>query len=240
MPRLGVNIDHIANIREARKATEPDPISAAVIAEIAGADGITVHLRQDRRHIQDRDLYLLRQIVHTSLNLEMAATEEMIKIALEVKPNMVTLVPERPNEVTTEGGLDVVSQPEAFVESITTLKKGGIHVSLFIDPDKSQVNASHKAGADYVEIHTGIYAAAKDSQERQKEWERIRDAAKLATKLKMGVNAGHDLTYRNVKKILEIKEIQEMNIGHNIVARAVFVGLEKAIREMKEIVSHST
>jgi pyridoxine 5-phosphate synthase len=237
MPRLGVNIDHIANIREARKAIEPDPIAAAVMSEMAGADGITVHLRQDRRHIQDRDLRLLRQIVHTSLNLEMAASEEMIKIALEVKPDMVTFVPEKPDEVTTEGGLDVASQVEEIAKSIKALQKGEIRVSLFIDPDMDQVKASHKAGSDCIEIHTGIYAAAKDPQKMHQEWERIREAAKLASKFKMGVNAGHDLTYRNVKKIVEIKEIRELNIGHNIVARAVFVGLERAVREMKHLIA---
>jgi pyridoxine 5-phosphate synthase len=237
MARLGVNIDHIANIRQARKAMEPEPIAAAVIAEMAGADGITVHLRQDRRHIQDRDLHLLRQLIHTSLNLEMAASEEMIRIAIEVRPDMVTLVPERPDEVTTQGGLDVASQFEEISRSIKALQKGGIRVSLFIDPDADQVKASHKAGAECVEIHTGIFAAARDPEKEKEEWERIRDAARLAAKLKMGVNAGHDLTYMNVKRIVEIKEIQELNIGHNIVAHAVFVGLERAVREMKALVS---
>ena len=239
MPRLGVNIDHIANIREARKTTVPDPVYAAVIVEMAGADGITIHLRQDRRHIQDRDLRLLRQIVHTSLNLEMAAIEEMVKIALDVKPDMVTLVPERSDEVTTEGGLDVAAQIEDISKSIESLQRGGIKVSLFIDPDTEQVKSSHKAGADFVEIHTGIYAAAKGPEKEQYEWNRIKEAAKLAAKLKMGVNAGHDLTYRNVRKIVEIPEIQELNIGHNIVARAVFVGLERAVREMKALLSVS-
>ncbi|MGA1796757.1 MAG: pyridoxine 5'-phosphate synthase [bacterium] len=235
MPRLGVNIDHIANIRQARKAAEPDPIAAAVIAELAGAEGITVHLRQDRRHIQDRDVRLLRQVVHTSLNLEMAATGEMISIALEIKPDTVTLVPEHPDEVTTQGGLDVASQEQGIAEAIVALKGAGIKVSLFIDPDPVQVKASHRAGADCIEIHTGIFAAAVDEGDRIREWERIRDAAKLAAKLKMRVHAGHDLTYRNVGKIVEIREIEELNIGHNIVARAALVGLERAVREMVEL-----
>ncbi len=237
MPRLGVNIDHIANIRQARRAVEPDPVSAALIVEMAGADGITVHLRQDRRHIQDKDLRLLRQIIHINLNLEMAATQEMINIALDVKPDMVTLVPEKENEVTTEGGLDVASKLDEIAKSIKTLKDGGIKVSLFIDPDSAQVKASQKAGADCVEIHTGIYAAARQEQKIKQEWERVRDSAKLAARLKMGINAGHDLNYRNVKKIVEIIEIQELNIGHNIVARAVFVGLERAVKEMLDIIS---
>jgi len=232
MPRLGVNIDHIANIRQARGAVEPDPITAAHIVELAGADGIIVHLRKDRRHIQDRDLRLLRQTIHIPLNLEMAATEEMVKIALEVKPDMVTLVPERDEEVTTEGGLDVVSNQVNIKNTVKKLKDGGIRVSIFIDPDQNQVKAAHKAGADFIEIHTGIYAAARGSENIQQEWERIRDTAKLAAKLKLGVNAGHDLTNRNVKRILLIKEIEELNIGHNIVARAVFVGLEGAVKEM--------
>jgi len=235
MPRLGVNIDHIANIRQARKAIEPDPIAAAVIAELAGAEGITVHLRQDRRHIQDRDVRLLRQVVHTGLNLEMAATGEMLSIALEVRPDTVTLVPERPDEVTTQGGLDVASQEQGIAEAIMRLKGGGIRVSLFIDPDPVQVKASHRAGADCIEIHTGIFAAAVEDGDRTREWERIRDAAKLGAKLKMRVHAGHDLTYRNVRRIVEIKEIEELNIGHNIVARAALVGLEGAVREMVEL-----
>ena len=236
MPKLGVNIDHIANIRQARMAVEPDPIAAAIIAEMAGADGITVHLRHDRRHIQDRDLRLLRQVIHTRLNLEMAATDEMVNIALEVKPDMVTLVPEKENEVTTEGGLDVTSQMSEIATSTAALKQGGIKVSLFIDPDTSQIRDSHKAGADSIEIHTGIYAAAKAPEDEEREFDRIRQAAKLAKKLKMGVNAGHDLTYRNVQRIVEIEEIEELNIGHNIIARAVFVGLENAVREMIDLI----
>ncbi|MCL6584502.1 MAG: pyridoxine 5'-phosphate synthase [bacterium] len=236
MTRLGVNIDHVANIREARKTIQPDPIAAAVIVELAGADGITVHLRQDRRHIQDRDLRLLREIVQTRLNLEMCAEPEMIDIALAVKPDMVTLVPEKPNEVTTEGGLDIDRQKDILAQRVKTLQEAGIPVSIFIDPDLTQVKLARKIEANYVELHTGLYAAAKAPAHQQEELERIRQAAKLARKLNLGVNAGHDLTYRNVVPIVAIEEIEELNIGHNIVARAVFVGLEQAVREMLALI----
>jgi len=236
MTRLGVNIDHVANIREARKTIQPDPIAAAVIVELAGADGITVHLRQDRRHIQDRDLRLLREIVQTRLNLEMCAEPEMIDIALAIKPDMVTLVPEKPNEVTTEGGLDIDRQKDILAQRVKTLQEAGIPVSIFIDPDLIQVKLARKIEANYVELHTGLYAAAKTPAHQQEELERIRQAAKLARKLNLGVNAGHDLTYRNVVPIVAIEEIEELNIGHNIVARAVFVGLEQAVREMLALI----
>jgi len=239
MVRLGVNIDHIANIRQARKAIQPDPIAAAVIAEMAGADGITVHLRQDRRHIQDRDLRLLREILQTSLNLEMSAEQEMIEIALSIKPDMVTLVPEKDNEVTTQGGLDVIGQKDWLAQQIQTLQISEIPVSLFIDPDLAQVKNARKIGADCIEIHTGLYAAAKTPKQQQEELEKIEQAAKLAKKFTMGVNAGHDLTYRNVTPVLAIQEIEELNIGHNIIARAVFVGLEQAIKEMIALVRKS-
>lgn len=232
MVRLGVNIDHIANIRQARKAVQPDPIAAAVIAEMAGADGITVHLRQDRRHIQDRDLRLLREILQTRLNLEMSAEQEMMEIALSIKPDMVTLVPEKGDEITTQGGLDVIGQKDLLAQQIQTLQISEIPVSLFIDPDLGQVKKARKIGADCIEIHTGLYAAAKTPKQQQEELEKIEQAAKLAKKFTMGVNAGHDLTYRNVTPILAIEEIEELNIGHNIIARAVFVGLEQAIKEM--------
>lgn len=232
MTRLGVNVDHIANIREARKATQPDPIAAAMIAEMAGADGITVHLRQDRRHIQDRDLRLLRETVKTRLNLEMCAEPEMIEIALSVKPDMVTLVPEKPNEVTTEGGLDIDRQKDSLAKRIQSLQAAGIMVSIFIDPDLSQVKLARKIEANYIELHTGLYAAAKTQAHLTEELERVQQSAKLAKKLNIGVNAGHDLTYRNVTPIAAIEEIEELNIGHNIIARAVFVGLEQAVREM--------
>jgi len=239
MVRLGVNIDHIANIRQARKAIQPDPIAAAVIAEMAGADGITVHLRQDRRHIQDRDLRLLREILQTRLNLEMSAEQEMMEIALSIKPDMVTLVPEKADEVTTEGGLDVIGQKDWLAQQIQTLQISEIPVSLFIDPDLAQVKKARKIEANFIEIHTGLYAAAKTPKQQQEELERIELAAKLAKKFNMGVNAGHDLTYRNVTPIAAIEEIEELNIGHNIIARAVFVGLEQAIKEMLALVRKS-
>jgi len=236
MTRLGVNIDHIANIREARKAAQPDPIAAAVIAEMAGADGITAHLRQDRRHIQDRDLRLLREIVKTRLNLELCAEPEMIEIALSIKPDMVTLVPEKSNEVTTEGGLDIDRQKDVLAKRIQSLQTAGIMVSIFIAPDLSQVKLARKIEANYIEIHTGLYAAAKAQAHQAQELERVQQAAKLARKLNLGVNAGHDLTYRNVSPIAAIEEVEELNIGHNIVARAVFVGLEQAVREMLALI----
>ncbi|MEW5803492.1 MAG: pyridoxine 5'-phosphate synthase [bacterium] len=236
MTKLGVNIDHVANIREARKAVQPDPITAAVIVEMAGADGITVHLRQDRRHIQDRDLRLLREIVKTRLNLEMCAEQEMIDIALKIRPDMVTLVPEKANEVTTEGGLDISRQKEVLSRRIQSLQTSGMRVSIFIDPDLTQVNLAREVGADYIELHTGLYAAAKTEKSRKDELERIRQAARAAASLDLGVNAGHDLTYQNVTPIAAIEEIEELNIGHNIVARAVFVGLEQAVREMLALI----
>lgn len=236
MTRLGVNIDHVANIREARKATQPDLIAAAVTVEMAGADGVTVHLRQDRRHIQDRDLRLLREIVQTRLNLEMCAENEMIDIALAVKPDMVTLVPEKPNEVTTEGGLDIERQKDVLAQRVKTLRESGITVSIFIDPDLAQIKLARKIDAQCVELHTGLYAAAMPPAHQGEELERIQQAARLAKKLNLGVNAGHDLTYRNVTPIAAIEEIEELNIGHNIVARAVFVGLEQAVKEMLALI----
>jgi pyridoxine 5-phosphate synthase len=232
MMRLGVNVDHIATIRQARRAKEPDPVVAAMIAEWAGADQITVHLREDRRHIQERDVRLLRQVVKTQLNLEMAATDEMLRLALDIQPDSVTLVPERREEVTTEGGLDVESHRERLTPFIATLKEGGIRVSLFIDPDLTQVKASHRAGANSIEIHTGRYAEAADESKRKEELEKIVDAAKLASRTGLGVHAGHGLDYRNVRRIVEIKEIEELNIGHSIVARACLVGMEEAVRQM--------
>ena len=235
MTRLGVNIDHIATIREARKTNEPDPIDAAALVELAGGDGITIHLRGDRRHIKERDLHLLRQVVKTKINLEMAATEEMVQIALKEHPDMVTLVPERQEEVTTEGGLDVVSHSSELTRAIETLRRGGIKVSIFVDPDPDQVRESHKVGADSVEINTGKYSETKGEQESQQENEKIKECARIAKGLGLRVLAGHGLTYRNVKLISDIPEIEELNIGHNIIARAALVGLERAVREMKAL-----
>jgi pyridoxine 5-phosphate synthase len=239
MARLGVNIDHVATVRQARGGTEPDPVAAAVLAELAGADGITIHLREDRRHIQDRDLRLLRQTVQSRLNLEMAATEEMIGIALAVKPDMVTLVPEKRQELTTEGGLDVRIHLEALRAAVAKLQDGGLAVSLFVDPDPDQIKAADKAGADYVEIHTGTFAEARSWQQERAELDKIENAVRLATKLGLGVNAGHGLNYANIKKMTTVKGIEEYNIGHAIISRAVLVGLERAVREMVELVRYA-
>ena len=236
MTRLGVNIDHVATLRQARRGTEPEPIAAAIIAEMAGADGIVVHLREDRRHIQDRDLRILREVIQTKLDLEMAATDEMAKIALDIKPDMVTIVPERREELTTEGGLDVASSREKLKDIIGLLHEGGIIVSLFIDPDIDQIKASHKVNADYIEIHTERYANAKRIKDEDKEIDSITQAAKLAYKLGLGVNAGHGLNYRNVKRLAQIQEIVEFNIGHSIISRGILVGLDRAVREMRELI----
>lgn len=236
MARLGVNIDHVATLRQARGGVDPDPLAAAVLVELAGADGIVVHLREDRRHIQDRDLQILRQILRTKLDLEMAADEEMAKIALTVKPDLVTLVPEKRQELTTEGGLDIAGQRERVQGIISLLHDGGIPVSVFIEPDLNQIKAAHKMSADFVEIHTGRYANAARAKEADIEYEAITQSAKLAYKLGIGVNAGHGLDYRNVKRLTHIEEIVEYNIGHSIIARAVLVGIERAVKEMKALV----
>jgi len=233
--RLGVNIDHVATLRQARGGNDPDPLTAAVLVELAGADGIVVHLREDRRHIQDRDLQLLRELIRTKLDLEMAADETMAKIALTVKPDMVTLVPEKRQELTTEGGLDVSAHKDRVQQIVAMLHNGGIPVSLFVEPDLAQIKTAHKLSADFVELHTGKYANAKRSKEADAEVEAITQAAKLAYKLGMGVNAGHGLNYQNVKRLTHIPEIVEYNIGHSIIARAVMVGLDQAVREMKTL-----
>lgn len=236
MPRLSVNVDHIATLRQARKGNEPEPISAAVLAELGGAEGIIAHLREDRRHIQDRDLRLLRQIVQTKLNMEMAATEEMQRIALEVKPDITTLVPEKREELTTEGGLEVASRTSFIKEYIGRLQAAGITVSLFVDPDEKQIAASKKTGTDWIEIHTGSYANARSEKERDREFSKIAEAAKLAASLGLGVGAGHGLNYVNAGRIAAIPEMEDLNIGHSIVARASLVGMDRAVREMKEII----
>ncbi len=236
MARLSVNVDHAANIRQARRAKEPDPVTAASLAELGGADAITIHLREDRRHIQDRDAIILRKMVKTKLNLEMAATQDMLRIAIELKPDMVTLVPERREELTTEGGLDVRAHKDSLKKFILTLKEAGIMVNLFIDPEPEQVKVSHRIDTNGIEIHTGRYCDANTEPVREQELKRIYDTAILASKLGMAVYAGHGLDYYNVKRVAEIKEIEEFAIGFSIIARSVFVGIESAVREMKELV----
>ena len=237
MPRLSVNIDHIATIRQARRGDEPDPVAAAELAELAGAEGIIVHLREDRRHIQDRDLRIVRQTVRTRLNLEMAATGEMQRIALEVRPDIVTLVPEKREELTTEGGLDVFSRVEVLKPFVGTLQDAGIPVSLFIDPDDRQVSAAKKTGAAWVELHTGTYANAKQERHREEELGKIVEAAKLAASLGLRVGAGHGLNYVNVQWIARIPEVEELNIGHSIISRAALTGIDAAVRDMIALVA---
>ena len=234
--RLGVNVDHVATLREARKGKLPDPVAAAVVAELAGANGIVCHLREDRRHIRDKDLYMLKEMVKTHLNLEMAATQAMRSIAIEVLPDMVTLVPERREEVTTEGGLDVVANQEFIEETIGMLHASNVVVSLFIDPAIEQIKAATRAGADYVELHTGKYANADDENVYIDELEKIRSMALAAAKLGLRVSAGHGLNYQNVRDVAKIPQIEELNIGHSIMAKAIMVGLERAVREMVELI----
>jgi pyridoxine 5-phosphate synthase len=237
MASLGVNIDHIANVRQARRTVEPDPVTYALLAELGGADGITVHLREDRRHIQDRDVELLRQSVRSRLNLEMAATAEMEAIALRLQPDMVTLVPEKRQEVTTEGGLDVAGQQEALAGLVGRLQAAGIAVSLFVDAHAPQLEASAATGARWVELHTGTYAEA-GWQEQPGELARLIEGSFIARSLGLRVNAGHGLTYQNVEAVAAIEGMEELNIGHTIVARALAVGLEQAVRQMKALVQN--
>ena len=234
MIRLGVNIDHVATLRQARRSRDPDPVHAAVLAELGGAAGITVHLRSDRRHIQDRDVELLKQVVKTRLNVEMAGTQEMVRIALTVKPDQVTLVPERREELTTEGGLDVVLNSVQLKPVVKTLEEGGIHVSLFVDPDLEQVKAAHKIGTQAIEINTASWADARGEKAREAALKKISDAARLGRKLELQVHGGHGLTYENVGQVAALPEMSELNIGHNIVAQATLVGMERAVREMLE------
>jgi pyridoxine 5-phosphate synthase len=236
MPRLGINIDHVATVRQARGVMYPDPVTAAGIVELAGADGIVIHLREDRRHIQDRDLKLLREIIQTRLNLEMAATEQMIQIALATQPNLVTLVPEKREELTTEGGLNVIKYFKSLKGTIQRLQRGGIPVSLFIDPRSDQIKASEGVGANAIEIHTGHYCDAKTPAEADEELKKILDAVGEASHRDLQIAAGHGLNYVNVQRIAEIKEIGELNIGHSIIARAVLVGLDRAVREMIKLI----
>jgi pyridoxine 5-phosphate synthase len=236
MVRLHVNIDHVATLRQVRRAKFPDPVAAAALVELAGGDGITVHLREDRRHIQDRDLRLLRQTVKTFLNMEMATTDEMLGIALEVMPDGVCLVPESRQELTTEGGLDVLKHFERVAQVSRRLEEAGIYVSLFIDPDLKQIEAASRTGASFIEIHTGKYANAANAGEREAFLNGIREAAQGARQLGLRVNAGHGLDYHNTAPVAALEGIEELNIGHAIVSRAVLVGMDRAVRDMKAII----
>ena len=234
MVRLGVNIDHVATVRQARKTVEPDPVGAATIAEMAGADQITIHLREDRRHIQNRDARLIREVVQSALNLEMAATPEMQEIALALHPDSITLVPERREEVTTEGGLNLKSAGPAVAEMILTLKDAGIKVCAFLDPDIEQIKHAAQLKCDAVEIHTGRYANASAAG-RDKELVQVRESASAIRHFSMAAHAGHGLTYHNVVPVVKVPEIEELNIGHSIIARSIFVGLDRAVRDMLKL-----
>ena len=236
MPHLAINVDHVATIRQARGITEPDPVLAAGICELAGAKGIVVHLREDRRHIQDRDVQLLRRTVKTKLNLEMATAKEIIDIALDIKPDMITLVPEKRQELTTEGGLDVIGNEKKLSKTIRKMSKAGIPVSIFIDPDASQIEASLEVGATFVELHTGRYCDAKTEKERDREFRLIEQSAELAFESGLRVNAGHGLDYRTTTRIAALPFIEELSIGHAVITRAVYVGLDQAVREMLDCI----
>jgi len=236
MIALHINIDHVATVRQVRQISEPDPVTAAGLVELAGADGITIHLREDRRHIIDRDVRILRETIQTRMNLEIAATVEMFAIALDIRPDIVTLVPEKREEVTTEGGLDIAGAAEIMHKGIAQLQGAGIRVSLFIDPDTEQIKASQKAGAEDVELHTGCYANAENSEELDREYQRLVSAAELAHQEKLQVNAGHGLNYINTQRICGLPHLRELNIGHSIVSRAIFVGISQAVQEMREII----
>jgi pyridoxine 5-phosphate synthase len=236
IPRLAVNVDHVATVRQARKINEPDPVIAAGLAELAGAEGIIVHLREDRRHIQDRDLLVLKETIKTKLNLEMAAAEEIIRMALKVRPHMVTLVPEKRQELTTEGGLDICRQRPTLKETIKRLHKGQMTVSLFVDADPAQIRAAQEVGSDIIELHTGHYADAQKEKEALPLFERIVAGAQLGVQLGLKVSAGHGLNYVNIKRFQGVEEIEEYSIGHSIIARAVYVGLDQAVREMVALV----
>ena len=237
MPTLGVNIDHVATVREARKTNEPDPIWAATLAELGGADGITIHLREDRRHIQQRDLRLLKQTATVKLNLELACNDEILQIACLEKPYQATLVPERREEVTTEGGLDVAGNRERVAEAVARLQDGGMEVSLFIDPESNQIEAAHAIGSTAVELHTGAYALASAQFAAEDQLQVLRQAAAEVRAAGLTLHAGHGLTYRNVCPVAQIPEMCELNIGHSIIARAMMVGLEQAVRDMKQLIS---
>jgi pyridoxine 5-phosphate synthase len=237
MAHLGVNIDHVATVRQARRTNEPDPVWAATLAELGGADGITLHLREDRRHIQDRDLRILRETVTVKLNLELACSDEVLDIACQFRPDQATLVPERREEVTTEGGLDVVGNRARVEQAVKKLQGAGIVVSLFLDPDQRQIEAGRALGADAVELHTGQYALGAPGEKQTRELEVLRQAAAAVIQSGCTLHAGHGLTYRNVRPIAAIDGMDELNIGHSIVARALMVGFEQAVREMKRLIS---
>ena len=234
--KLSLNIDHIATLRNARGENQPDPVTAALIAEQAGVDGIVVHLREDRRHINERDVRLLRELITTKLDLEMAATEEIIKIACDVGPELATIVPEKRQELTTEGGINVIDNVILLRDTIDELHQHEIEVSLFIEPDIRHIDAAAEIGSDFVEMHTGIFANALSEEEQFDELERIRTAVKHAKKLGLGVNAGHGLDYQNIKIFKEIRDIDEVSIGHSIISRAVFVGIKQAVKEMFDLI----
>ena len=236
MPQLGVNIDHVATVRQARRTYEPDPVWAAALAEMGGADGITLHLREDRRHISDRDLRILRETVTVKLNLEMACESEILAIACEVKPSQATLVPEKREEITTEGGLDVRGQRDRVARAVDRLRQAGVSVSLFLDPDPQQIEAAARLPVDAVELHTGQYALAAAGPAQQKELENVKAMGAAVRQAGLALHAGHGLTYRNVGPIAAIEGMHELNIGHSIVARALMVGFEEAVREMKRLV----
>jgi len=236
MAELAVNVDHVATLREARGASYPDPVAAALAAETAGADAIVVHLREDRRHIQDRDVRLISQVVQTRMILEMAATSEMLGIALDIKPDTVTLVPEKREEVTTEGGLDLITHQDHIREAVSTLKNAHIKVCIFIDPDLDQVKMAHKIDADMIEIHTGAFCDAETDDQRAREFSRIVDAAKIGTKLKLRVNAGHGICYHSIQAFKGLDEIREFSIGHSIVSQAVMTGMDRAVRDMQLLI----
>ena len=237
MPKLGVNVDHVATIREARKTVEPDPVWGACICELAGCHSIVAHLRQDRRHINERDINILKETVRTRLNLEMSTAKSIVDIACKIKPEQSTLVPEKRAELTTEGGLDASSSKKKLKNVIRRLKKNGITVSLFIDPDKDQIEASKDLNVEFIELHTGRYANAKREPQRDRELERLAESTQYAVGLGLRVNAGHGLTYQNVRDVALIPDIEELNIGHSIISRAVMVGLDRAIREMLELIT---
>jgi len=237
MARLGVNIDHVATVRQARKTYEPDPVWAAALAELGGADGITIHLREDRRHILDRDVRLLRETVAVKLNLELACEDEILAVACATKPDQASLVPERREEITTEGGLDAAGNPQRVAGAVKQLQDAGIEVSLFLDPDPRQIEAACRMGADAIELHTGRYALADHGAPREAELQTLNEAAVAVRQAGLGLHAGHGLTYRNVVPIASIEGMCELNIGHSIIARAIMVGLKDAVREMKQLVT---